>query len=154
MKRNNNVEIDHENNIAIVTKSFLKESETIGSPAYEELVELRKKHPGLKVNVRTIAKREDKISYEGLDYKYMEEFIKAQEGDNAATALEEFEKTKELSRAYRAPYLFVRNWFLKKYWDVLPYKDMKKKDDILDNTDIDTNKGQNVPNTERKNENE
>lgn len=153
MKRVCHVEIDHENNIATVTKSFLKEAETIGSPAYEELVELRKNHPGLKVKVRTIAKNEDKISYDGLTYEYMEEFIKAQEGDNAAAALAEFKKTKELSKAYRAPYLFVRNWFLKKYWDVLPYKDMKKKDDSLDDIDEDMN-GQNVLNTERKNENE
>ena len=117
---------------AIVTKAFLKEAEMIGSDAFKTLVKLRNEHPGLKVKVREIAKNEDKISYEGLTYEYMEDFIKAQEGDNAGKALEEFEKTKELSKSYRAPYLFVRKWFLNKYWEVLPYKDMKKKDDVLD----------------------
>ena len=127
---------------AIVTKSFLKEAEVIGSDAFMTLVKLRNEHPGLKVKVREIAKNEDKISYEGLTYEYMEDFIKAQEGDNAGKALEEFEKTKELSKSYRAPYLFVRKWFLNKYWEVLPYKDMKKKDDVLDDITENMNEEQ------------
>ena len=137
MKRNN-CEFKYINNIptATVTKAFLKEAETIGSDAYVKLVKLRNDHPGLKVKAREIAKNEDRVSYDGLTYQYMREFIDAWEGDNAAAALGKLEKTIELSKSYRAPYLYVRNWFLKMYGQDIP-RYMKKNSDTLDNTTED-----------------
>lgn len=140
MKRTNNCEFKYIDNIptATVTKAFLKEAETIGSDAFETLVKLRNDHQGLQVRAREIAKNEDKVSYEGLTYGYMREFIEAREGDNAAAVLEKLEKTIELSKSFRAPYLYVRNWFLKMYGKDLP-RYMKKNGDTLDNTAEDMN---------------
>ena len=41
----------------------------------------------------------------------MEEYIKAKKGEDDNALLEEFEQIKALSKAQRAPYLFVRKWF-------------------------------------------
>ena len=121
MKRNYNCELRIIDNspVAIVTKPFLDEAEIIGSEAYEKIVRLRNENPGMTVQVRTIAKNTKKVSYKGYDYDFMRDFITAREGENAKAVLDEFEKTIRLSKAYRGPYLFVRNWFFVKYPDAL-----------------------------------
>ena len=123
MKQNQNYSIDHSNRKIIVTKSFLKAAGVIGSPAYTELMKVRKENLGYDVKEREIAKRQNKISYRDLTYENMEEYIKEREKENAQIVLNEFKRVQELGKIYKTAYFSAKSWFLARY------KDEFKKDE-------------------------
>ena len=111
-------EVNHEQQEIVVTKAFLKKAGVIGSRAYDTLTKARADYPGYEVVQREIAKSARSRAYGKLDYEHMREHIEAQEDENTrAAVLAEFEQVKALSKAQRAPYPFVKKWFLKKYAD-------------------------------------
>ncbi len=116
MKQNHGYEINYVESTVTVTKSFLKEARIIGSDAYTELAQVRRDYPDFRIQQREIAKKPGKKTYGKLTYKVMGEFINAQEeAEKAPAVLEEFERVKELSKAYSGQYAFVKTWFLNRY---------------------------------------
>ncbi len=124
MKKNNGYEINYIENTITVTKKFLKEAGIIGSPAYIALANVRKDLPDFMIVQREIAKKPGKKTYGKLTYKVMREFIAAQEEENAAAVLEEFDRVQRLSKIQNGAYAFVKAWFLNRYKEVLTQEDM------------------------------
>lgn len=111
-------EVNHEQQEIVVTKAFLRKAGVIGSEAYKILTQARADYPGYEVVQREIAKSTKSRAYGKLTYENMQERIEAEEDeDTKSKLLEEFEHVKALSKAQKAPYLFVKKWFLKKYAD-------------------------------------
>ena len=123
MKQNVGYEIDFVEGKIIVSKKFLREAGTINTAAYSELVQIRKDYPDFTIAPRQIAKRENKMTYGKLTYKAMAEFIEAQEEEQSAAVLKEFERMQQLSKAHNGQYAFVKSWFLKRYQDVFGQDD-------------------------------
>ena len=115
MKRNAYT-IDHLNATVTVTKSFLKEAGVIGSPAYTEMLRLRRELPEYEINVSEPKKRQSEENCGKLTYKKMGDYIAAKEGD-ASPVLAEFEKVQKLAKVQKNPFLYVKTWFLNRYKD-------------------------------------
>lgn len=98
MKQNHGYEINYIENTIVVTKSFLKKAGTIGSKEYNELAKVRRDFPDFRIQQREITKKQGKKIYGKLTYKIMGEFIEAQEEENAAEVLAEFERVQRLSK--------------------------------------------------------
>lgn len=79
MKRNAYT-INHLNTTVTVTKSFLKEAGVIGSPAYNEMLRLRRELPEYEISVNEPKKRQSEEAYGKLTYKKMGAYIEAKEG--------------------------------------------------------------------------
>ena len=118
MRQNHNYEINYIENTITVTKKFLKEAGVIGSAAYTELARVRKDLPDFQIVQREITKKPGKKTYGKLTYKVMGEFIEAQEEENAAEVLAEFERVQRLSKVQNGSYAYVKTWFLNRYKDV------------------------------------
>jgi len=80
MKRNAYT-INHLTATVTVTKSFLKEAGIIGSPAYNEMLRLRRELPEYEISVHEAKKRTSDKPYGNLTYKKMEAY---RIGSNAA----------------------------------------------------------------------
>ena len=63
----------------VLTKSFASKAAIFGSDEYKMLQEARRDYPGYKVTVGKT--KEAKNIYDGLDYDYMEKYIKAHDDD-------------------------------------------------------------------------
>ena len=113
MKRNAYT-INHLTATVTVTKSFLKEAGIIGSPAYNEMLRLRRELPQYEITVHEAKKRTSDKPYGNLTYKKMEGYIAAKEGKESSV-LEEFEKVQALAKVQRNPFQYVKEWFLNRY---------------------------------------
>ena len=83
MKRNAYT-INHLTATVTVTKSFLKEAGIIGSPAYNEMLRLRRELPEYEITVHEAKKRTSDKPYGNLTYKKMEAYIAAKEGKESS----------------------------------------------------------------------
>ena len=115
MKQNLGYEIDYIEEKIIVSKKFLKEASTINTAAYTELAQIRKDFPEFSIVPRAIAKKENKMTYGKLTYKFMREYIETK--DDSESILIEFEQVQKLAKFQNASYVFVKKWFLGLYGD-------------------------------------
>ena len=115
MKNSNRYEINYIENTITVTKKFLKEAGVIGSPAYNELAQVRRDLPDFQIVQREIAKKPGKKAYGKLTYELMAGHIEVKEEENAPAVLAEFERVKALSKVQAGSYAFVKTWFLTRY---------------------------------------
>ena len=113
MKRNAYT-INHLTATVTVTKSFLKEAGSIGSPAYNEMLRLRRELPEYEISVNETKKRQSEEAYGKLTYKKMGAYIEAKEGEKSPV-LAEFEKVQKLAKVQKNPFLYVKTWFLNRY---------------------------------------
>ena len=102
----------------VLTKSFAAKAAIFGSDEYKMLQEARRDYPGYKVTVGKT--KEAKNIYAGLDYDYMEKYIKAHD-DDAQSIMNEYlmlrgesEEAKAI-HARSASFLEIRSWFLKTF---------------------------------------
>ena len=78
-----------------------------------DLVQIRKDYPDFTIEPRQIAKKENKMTYGKLTYKFMREYIETK--DDSESILIEFEQVKKLAKFQNASYVFVKKWFLGLY---------------------------------------
>ena len=119
MKKNANYEINHIDEIIILTKKFRKEASVMGTPAYKELMKIKREHPTYKLEERVIAKSESKETYSDLTIQEMKKFINYIEKDEETkkerlTELEGLEKFYDEFRK-SAKYGSIKKWFLAHY---------------------------------------
>ena len=112
--------VDFLTNTVYFTASFLKKASVLGSPEYKEMRQLREELAGFEFKQMDAPKSKTANKNKNLTYAKMAAHIKAVEGDNAVAVLKEMDKVKGLSEVQNNPYLYVRNWFLKKYPNVRP----------------------------------
>ena len=65
----------------VLTKSFAAKAAIFGTDEYKMLQEARRDYPGYKVTVGKTKNKEQKNAFAGLDYDYMEKYIKTHDND-------------------------------------------------------------------------
>lgn len=103
-----------------ITKAYAKKAEKYGSEEYKKLLEARKENPEYKVYVVASAKRKTpKTSAKGMDYAFMENYIKNHENsDEILTEYYKLRGNKEKNKdalASSQSYGQIKKWFLEQY---------------------------------------
>ena len=112
----NYLKINHQNRTLVMDKTFAKAAAYVGSTEYGLLQEARRDYPNYQVITRTIKKKENKESYRGLTYAYMEKYIACHE--NADIIMKEYREERFKSECHSVRYPNVKNWFLKTYPEI------------------------------------
>ena len=120
----NTLKINHENRTLVMDRTFAKAASFVGSNEYNLLQDSRRDYPSYQVTLRSIKKKEDKESYRGLTYKYMEDYIRTHA--NAAPNMAEFQQQLLLAKCHSIRYPNIKNWFLAKYPEVKQFGIQKK----------------------------
>ena len=94
--------------------SFKKAGKGFG-PEYEELTEKIAKHPDFELVVETSKKSTTaKRTYNGLNFKFMEEYFLTQK--NTVALVNEYINNRKIARATgRSEFPFTKKWFLNKF---------------------------------------
>lgn len=103
--------IDRAGKKIVLTRKFAKEAERFGSKACKKLIDAQAKFPQFAIETRTAKKRED---IKGLTIPFMENHIVVLFGEDS-TEYKSFLSQRKLSKAYKNPYMFMRNWFVKNF---------------------------------------
>lgn len=125
--------IDFFNKTITGTKaSFNKAGKGFG-PEYEELASKMAAHPDFKLEVKEQKHKttKSKRTYEGMDYKFMEDYIATFED---ASLVKEYDAVKEMAEnCGTKAYPLTKKWFLGKFSDMEGVFDMDAaKKDIAD----------------------
>ena len=94
------------------------------SDEYEHLQKVRKHYPKYSVVQRHIRKNENKKTYKGLTYEYMEDYIMTHGSSETVRAnLKEFYEKRLIAechgKAFRYP--AIKRWFLEKYPEIVDH---------------------------------
>lgn len=102
----------------VMDRTFAKFYCDTTSEEYKHLQSVRADYPNFSVVRRRIRKNTKQEHYAGLDYAYMEAYIRKYESEETVeTVLEEFEELKFVSKCHsrHRRYPVIRKWFLDKY---------------------------------------
>ena len=114
MKRMNEYKVDVVAGTITLTKKFAKAAGVLGTREFNTFKQLRADYPDYAVQVREIAKKENKTSYANLTYAFMKNFISTVEGE-ASENIGNLAKVIELSKGQPGHYAYVKTWFLERY---------------------------------------
>lgn len=107
--------IDLVNEMVSVDKEFVSKAGRLGTPEFETFMELKRTLPGFKFEEKNL-NVSNKNVYSELTYEVMEAFINFYEPtEKRADVLAVFRKIRAASVFKKAPYSFVKSWFLSKY---------------------------------------
>ena len=94
-------------------KAFALANQGCGD-AYNELMTLMNAHPDFELEVVKAKSNSSKRTYEGLDFKFMKDYISLQ--DNNALLLAQMERVKASAKKSSASvYPLVKKWFLNEF---------------------------------------
>lgn len=111
MKKLSKITFNHVAKEIIITKAFEVEANVIGSPAYDELVRIRKDFPDYTIRRKEIAKKENKKSFKGLTIDEMKRFLTTVGKED----VELFEKVCKIAEKKQGKYAVIKKWFLNNY---------------------------------------
>lgn len=114
MKKMNEYKVDVVAETITLTKKFAKAAGVLGTREFNTFKQLRADYPDYTVQVREIAKKENKTSYANLTYAFMKNFISTVEGE-ASENIGNLAKVIELSKGQPGHYAYVKTWFLERY---------------------------------------
>ena len=103
----------------ILNKKEMAAARRVGTPKYKELQTARRDYPGFAVTTKA-SKVNQRETYKGLTYEYMEKYIKAHD-DESCTIMAEYKMYRGTSDdpAMQLPdhytYRQMRTWFLGKF---------------------------------------
>lgn len=128
---NGKLKIDPATQRIIMDRTFAKFYCDTTSEEYAHLQRVRVDYPNFSVVRRRIKKNTQQEHYAGLDYAYMEDYIRIYDKENAAEVLKEFEKLKFVSKCHsrHRRYPGIRTWFLAKYPEVDDLFKQKKQEE-------------------------
>ena len=113
-----NVVLDHTNRKIMISKDFARKAANAESSEYQLLQTIKTDYPKYKTSIGVIKKKENKESYRGLTYTYMERYIFLH---GTKEDKEEYKKLRFLSECHSVRYPVIKQWFLNKYPDVVRY---------------------------------
>ena len=130
----NTLFVDHKARLIVMDRTFYKNSLNTKSDEYEHLQKVRKHYPKYSVVRREIKKNENKKSYKGLTYEYMEDYIMTHgSAEMVKTNLKEFYEKRLIAechgKAFRYP--AIKRWFLEKYPEIVEHG-MEKTAQIIE----------------------
>ncbi|MBE6667579.1 MAG: hypothetical protein E7607_04625 [Ruminococcaceae bacterium] len=123
-----NIIIDDTLRVIRISKKFYQKATNAESTEYNTLRSVKSEHPTYSISIGVIKKKENKESYRGLTYEYMERYIEVygNEGD-----LDYYKELRFLSECHSVKYPVIKQWFLNKYPDIANYG---IREEILSNT--------------------
>lgn len=131
MNNTRGYEIKFEAKQIVITKRFEKAANNYGSVEYKTLLGLRSDFPDFGIKVKTIEKKENKISYSGLNIYKMKAAIYFLTKDKETVEL--FEKYEKVYEGQKGKYVTLKKLFLDKYkedYNNLSVADMAEVDKI------------------------
>lgn len=132
MKNTKGYEINFETKEIIITKAFQRAAGIVNTDEYRDLVTLRKDFGDFAIKVKTIEKKENKVSYNGLSVYKMKAAISYITNDEEAVKL--FEKYVEVYKGQKGKYATLKKLFLDKYkeeYNALSATDMVEIDRLV-----------------------
>ena len=124
----NVIRVDFHHGRIVMDRAFAKNSTNPNSAEYKQLQRVRQDYPDYMVCTRTCKKNENKESYKGLTYAYMEHYILTHEDkDTVLDVLDEYNELRLIaechSRSRRYP--IIKRWFLAKYPEIMEFGVLK-----------------------------
>lgn len=129
-----NIKIDPVNNQLILKSSFGKKALNVGTLENKELQKIVRLHPTYDIVVRTINQKKNKENYKGLNYEFMEYYIKTHA--HAEERLPEFKEKLLLTQCHTIKYPNVKKWFLKAYPEVDDFEVRKYYEEKENNKEL------------------
>lgn len=117
----NTLKLDHTKRTIVMDRTFAKFATNTMSPEYAHLQSVRQDYPEYQVVMRHIKRKATKECYRGLNYEYMEDYIKTHGSkEESAANLAEYKELKLISKCHSASrrYPTIKKWFLEKYPEV------------------------------------
>ncbi len=117
----NTLKLDHSKRTIVMDRTFAKFATNTMSPEYAHLQSVRQDYPEYTVVMRHIKRKATKECYRGLNYEYMEDYIKTHGSkEESAANLAEYKELKLISKCHSASrrYPTIKKWFLEKYPEV------------------------------------
>ncbi|MCI8956132.1 MAG: hypothetical protein HFG29_03960 [Eubacterium sp.] len=110
------IRVDFISNSIIVTQAFLDAAAVVGTEEYNELRDVRKENPNMKIVRRSVRVNKENHKSKGLTYAYMRNFIKVMDSDNRVTFEDTVDYFQDMYNGNSAKtYVAVRDWFLENY---------------------------------------
>lgn len=127
----NYMKVKNETRELVMDKTFAKNASYVGTREYAMLQAARKDYPEYTVVTRSIQKKENKESYKGLTYKYIEDYIACHA--NSAERMKEYKEMRLLAECHSVRFPHIKNWFLETYpevkqFGVRPIKEQETND--------------------------
>lgn len=110
--------IDRVNHRICLSRDFERRAANAESEEYALLQSVVSQYPKYTLHSGVIRKKENKESYKGLTYLYMEDYISLYGSESDR---EEYQKMRLLSQCHTVRYPAIKEWFLQKYPEVKQY---------------------------------
>ena len=120
----NTLKINHTEKTIVMDRTFAKLSSDTRSEEYAHLQQIRRDYPTYTVVQRQIRRNNTKVTYAGLTYDYMKDYIKKHgTKEESEKNLAQFEEMYLISQCHRATYRYpiIKSWFLKQYPEIEKY---------------------------------
>ena len=120
----NTLKLDHAKRTIVMDRTFAKFAANTMSQEYAHLQTVRQDYPEYQVVQRKIKRSKTKECYRGLNYEYMEDYIKTHGSkEECAKNLAEFKEQKLISLCHSTSrrYPTIKKWFLAKYPEVMEF---------------------------------
>lgn len=114
-----NIVLDFEKKTITVTKEFYKKAREYESPEYNSMMRVCREYADYALIVYSIKKKEDKESYRGLTYQYMEEYIRMH--NNAEVNMNAFKELRHQAECHSIRYPVIKKWFLETYPELVEF---------------------------------
>lgn len=116
-----------------MTKVEAKAAGRLNSEKFKELKEYQNAYPTFTITIIEAPKK--KSQYKGLDYKFMETYIKNCKREDKEEIMDKFNTLRGLDNADRAncekakvaSYIEVKTWFLKTFPEIDEFKETQSK---------------------------
>ena len=103
--------------VVYVDPMFVKKAGQFGTPEFDKFMDLKRTLPDFTFEVKNLNETK-KNTYNDLTYEVMEAFINFHEGEEGrAAVIAEYRAVRAAAVFKKAPYSYVKSWFLKKYKD-------------------------------------
>lgn len=111
------LKVDHTKRQIIMSRQFAQYASNTMSPEYAHLQAVRQDYSMYTVVQRHIKQKETRECYRGLNYKYMEDYIKSHGSTDDLHTYNEMKLISEChSKAFRYP--TIKAWFLERFPEV------------------------------------
>ncbi len=138
----NTLKINHANHTIVMDRTFAKNAVDTRSEEYAHLQSVRRDYPNYQVVQRHIRTNNDKKTYKGLTYDYMEDYILTHSDEK--TRISNFNEYNEMriiaechGKAFRYP--VIKSWFLDKYPEIASFGMEETIVIVEDNKDVSLN---------------
>lgn len=100
-----------------VDPMFVKKAGQFGTSEFDKFMELKRTLPGFTFEVKNLNETKKNV-YSDLTYEVMEAFINFHEAEEGrAAVIAEYRAVRAAAVFKKAPYSYVKSWFLKNYKD-------------------------------------